>query len=165
MILSKHQQLREQGAVKLSLWLLPPAEVSSKIQAQIDAFTQRPGSSASFAPHVTLVEGITFENSQQLEHLTKALELGLSGFGGVPVRLGEAETTQDMWSQALYIPVNASKEFLALCQYSREILGMDDGYWEFPKPAGVPHLSLYYETENIPSIDEVDQVENFVQLE
>lgn len=161
MKISENQHLREQGEVKLSLWLLPPEDVSFQIQSQIDAFTHRPGSSASFAPHVTLVGGITCENSEQLEQFSKALELGLSGFGGIPVSLGEAKT-QEMWSQALYIPVNTSQEFLTLCQYCREILGMDDGYWEFPKPAGVPHLSLYYGTENTPSIDEVNKVENFV---
>lgn len=161
MLISDHQRLRKQGEVKLSLWLLPPEDVASKIQSQIDAFTDRPGASASFVPHVTLVGGITCENSKQLEQFSKALELGLSGFGGVPVRLREAKT-QNLWSQALYLPVNSSKEFLMLCQYCREILGMDDDHWEFPKPAGVPHLSLYYGTKNVPLIDEVDQMENFV---
>jgi hypothetical protein len=161
MILSEHPRLREQGEVKLSLWLLPPEDVSSKIQSQIDAFTHRPGASASFVPHVTLVGGITCETSEQVQQVTKALELGLSGVGGIPIRLAEAQS-QNLWSQALYLPVNASKEFVELCQYCREILGMDDGFWEFPQPAGVPHLSLYYGTENIPAVEDVKRVKNFV---
>jgi hypothetical protein len=161
MILTEHPRLREQREVKLSLWLLPSEDVSSNIQTQIDAFTHRPGASASFVPHVTLVGGITCESSEQVQQVIKALELGLSGVGGIPIRLAEAQS-KNLWSQALYLPVNASKEFLELCQYCREILGLDDGLWEFPQPAGVPHMSLYYGTENIPAIDEVKKVENFV---
>lgn len=162
MLLSERPQLRQHEEVKLSLWLLPPDDISVRIQSQINAFTQRPGSSASFEPHVTVVGGITCESSEQVQQITKALELGLSGFGGVPVHLKEQAETQDLWNQALYIPVDASGEFVMLCQYCREILGMDDDRWEFPQPAGVPHLSLYYGTEHVPSIEDVEKVEDFV---
>jgi hypothetical protein len=153
------------------------------MRQQIAHYSQSvPGASVAFEPHVTVVGGFEWSsrdidqadnnnnnNNNNHSKLVQVLQQGLSDFGRVHMSLlpgkedekfqvkGQPAATA-CWSQALYLPMQQSDDFIALCRLTRKLLHLDttaststttngtsceqDHF--FPPPAREPHLSLCY---------------------
>jgi hypothetical protein len=141
--------------MKLSVWLLPPPHARPPIRAHINHLAQLPGASVPFEPHVTITGGIHCISLDEVEKVAAKLQAGLRGFGKVPVKVEiNAQGHAEQWNQALYLPVQASAEFVELCRATRQIVGLSKDSAEefaFPPPAKQPHLSLFYGNQGVPN--------------
>jgi hypothetical protein len=144
----------------LSLWLVPLKLMKIRIQEEIDELAENRG--PTFDPHVTVIGNIPCQSESDALEMAKRLQDGLQGFGKVPCVFSSGPfTSKGVWSQALFLTMEMSAPFMNLCQQSRALLGMDTENWTFAQPVGMPHLSLFYGSENIPEKSEVKPIAPF----
>ena len=148
--------------IVLSLWLLPPLPTSHNLANQIDVLSQGGTKGPLFAPHITVVGGIKCRSEEHVLEVARTLEQELVGFGKIPcLASSKAYTGNGVWNQALYLAVEPSAALLNLCQKARALLGMDTEKWTFPPPAGYPHISMFYGTDNVPEKSKVQSISPF----
>lgn len=119
-------------AVGISLWLAPEGALRERLGLLIDALARRLGSPV-FEPHVTLLGGLTLEESQvrvRCRSLARRIR-------PLPLRLGVIEGTEDYF-RALYVRVLETDDLLAAQAVAREAFGRR------LEPPFLPHLSLLY---------------------
>lgn len=148
--------LEDSACLYLSLWLLPPDPLCrqlSKDNAKTAMRHSKHGSSAPFAPHITIVGSIRCETHRDATDLGKKLSKGLKGSGTVPCRfpskeacvaMHNPETSEIVWSQSCIAIMERSEEYMNLLSLSRKVLGLPPGEWMFPGPASEPHFSCFY---------------------
>eukprot|EP00977_Amphora_coffeiformis_P004159 scaffold846_cov168-Amphora_coffeaeformis.AAC.16 len=170
---SGEEQQQQQNSFEVSLWLIPPSDVNDKLQSEIDrlAFLHAPDASGiSFAPHVTVVGGISVNSPAQVDGMVQTLRDGLKGFGSVDCEFDTQlafETKQDdngqivVWNQAAAATLHVTPAFLQLCQTARILIGMQNTDCLFPPPILHPHMSLYYGRKGVPLPNEIEPVPAF----
>jgi hypothetical protein len=149
--------------LKLSLWLRPDDPANATFQEQILRLSQRQdgSSSVSFEPHVTILGNITCDE-QDLPVLLQRLEEGLRDFGSIFCQLHDRPYFAPVWSQAAVLVVQESHELCRLVQLCQDIVEplSSESISVFPPPIGLPHLSLFYGTTNVPTEQEIQAVPN-----
>ena len=154
------QSILAQNPKKYSLWLMPQENDAAKLQTQIDALAENRG--PKFAPHVTVIGGIWFKSEDEAIDWAHKLQKGLEGFGEISCDFDKTPYySEGVWSQALCATMEPSEPFLDLCRKARLILNGDSDNWTFPYPICLPHLSLFYGTENVPQKEDVKPVPSF----
>lgn len=161
----------QDGAIYLSLWLLPPASVRKRLSKEIAELSlkyTKLGSSAPFMPHVTIIGSIRCETLREAKDLGKKLRQGLEHTGTVPCRFHKRpcvamhnENNELVWSQSCISIMERSDEYMNLLATSRSVLGLPPGEWMFPPPACEPHFSRFYGTKGIEDAS-IPAPENFV---
>lgn len=149
----------QDGAIYLSLWLLPPADARKHLSKEIAKLSlkyTKLGSSAPFMPHITIVGSIRCETLREAKDLGKKLRKGLEGTGTVPCHFHKRpcvamhdEHNELVWSQSCISIMDRSDEYMELLVKSRSLLGLPPGEWMFPAPACEPHFSRFYGTKGI----------------
>ena len=163
----------EEEPIKISLWLLPSPQGKAyhEVANVIERFSIRhPAASVPFAPHVTLIGGISCKNSAFLEDalIPKLREALRKAPSNVPCHFAAEPSFQPQWNQAAVLVMEQSEEFKNVVQICREIVceslvvascpkeeDRKPGDFKFPPPLKHPHLSLYYGIEGAPSKEEI----------
>lgn len=120
------------NGVGLSLWLVPEGAVRRRLAALIESLARR-FAGPVFAPHVTLLAGIT---RAEADVITQAREI-LRGSTALSLRFTGPEAGETFF-RALYLRVEPSAPLLELHQAARDAFARRDD------PPYVPHLSLVY---------------------
>lgn len=120
------------GASTYSLWLIPQGPAAARLQALI-AQLSREFHALRFAPHVTLLGGITGDEDAILHHGAQ-LAAGLAPFPVVLTDIG----WEDAYYRCLYIRVQPTPELIHAHRRAREVFALaGNGAFQ-------PHLSLLY---------------------
>jgi len=151
----------ESKDIFLSLWLIPPRRNYEIIKEQMGRLSENGKKGPTFAPHITIIGGISCQSEAHAMEMLRLLEEGLKGFGKIPCSLSSFAYSAKVWNQALYFTAELSAPLMNLCQKSRALLGMDTESWTFPAPATYPHMSLFYGVDNVPDITEVESIMPF----
>lgn len=154
--------------MRISLWLMPPADAAAPLRAQIAELSKTYSGSAPFEPHMTIIGGIEVDSNTQAQEIGRRLEEGLRGVGAVPCKFDDQvvsmvdEECNYVWNQASLARMESCNEFDRLVHVSGELLGVDTSTRKFLLPVGQPHFSFFYGKRNAPPSEEVQAPPDFV---
>ena len=162
---------------KVSLWLLPKDDQAWQDEIDRLASLHPDSEGINFAPHVTLAGGISIL-PEKVPHLLQTLRQGMAGWGTVECELAKnnknnnkSNTTTsssssssssspvsvnpNQWNQAAVAVVEPTPDLIQLCQLSRKLMDLHDTSCLFAPPLREPHMSLYYGTRGVPTVDDI----------
>jgi len=147
----------------ISLWLIPPLDVTKQLQPIIDELSQEQfNASVSFVPHITVTGGLPVSSLTELDEIVKDLRTALQLPGGIDCTFEtfpqtNTKTTDDkshheevIWSQALILKMKLSETYVQICEQSRQSIFKiqnKDQDLDPSAPCSYPHMSLLYTNE------------------
>ncbi|KAG7361568.1 cyclic phosphodiesterase-like protein [Nitzschia inconspicua] len=163
---SKHSQQQLPPNTRLSLWLVPPEPQRTTLQSEIDRLAKQYGG-PTFPPHVTLMGRIEVTTLQEQQLVIDRLHSAIRRRqqqqqqqpGSIKCRFESFLTFPQCWNQALIAEMEQTPDLIELCDLVRQAVGQTQSGWKFPSPSNVPHLSLFYGTEDsVPAITDISTV-------